>query len=103
MSPSRVDASPFALVAVVDVLVNGLAFLLVQLGRVGSGEFVEDILHRCVDDRSGALLLSPVEYQLRFLQVLEQHSSDLLDFHFLGVSHVKFRLGQNVEQGKFLF
>jgi len=35
-----VDTLPFALVAVVNVLVNTVAFLLVEFRSVGSGKFV---------------------------------------------------------------
>lgn len=71
-SSRRINTLPLALIAIEDVLVDQVAFLLVKLRRVGPWEVVEDCLDRRVNVGTGPLFLSPVEDQLRFLLRFQQ-------------------------------
>ena len=69
-----VDTASLTLVAVEDVLVDHVALLAVDLGRVGSRQFVEDGFDGAVDVGPAALFFSPIEDQLGFVQGLQRLS-----------------------------
>ena len=60
---SRVNTSSFARITVVDVLINRVAFLLVQFRRVGPWKFVQHSFDRCKNICTATLLLLPIENQ----------------------------------------
>ncbi len=64
------------------MLVNGIAFLLVEFGGVGTRQVVENLFDRSVNVCRGLLAFTPVENQLGFFQSLQQSSSDFLTSSF---------------------
>ena len=60
---SRVNTSSFTLITVVHVLINRVAFLLVQFRRVGPWKFVQHSFDRCKNICTATLFLSPIENQ----------------------------------------
>ena len=66
------DAVPFAGVAVVNVLVDSVALLLINFRREDSGQFVQYFPQSGVHIGTGPLFFPPVQNQLGFLESLQQ-------------------------------
>ena len=81
------------------MLINRIAFLLIQFRRVGSWQFIEDRFHRRVDVGTSLLAFAPIENQFCFLQCLQQLSGNFFDFLLLFGRHVDFRLREDIKQG----
>ena len=85
-STSRVNAPALALVAVVNMLVDRVALLLVQLRRVGTGAFArpDSRLLQFIDLQSRSQTHSgPVDPQpLLAIQIIRQHLIDLVPKRF---------------------
>jgi len=88
------NALPLSHVRLVKVLIDHIAFGLVQFLAVRSRKMIEDVLDRREHHRSCRRRLAPIEHQLFLLQLRQQRPRHLFHFCRLLLCEHHFWLGR---------